>query len=72
MTQGIAGLDADAEFAGLFGAGVRIKVVGRALLEAIAIADFGADVDAHSGNSDADGKPGNDAESGGPGFFRFR
>ena len=45
-TEAAAALDADAEFAGLLLAGVRIEVVGCALLEAIAAAQLCADENA--------------------------
>ena len=64
-------LDADAKFTGLLGAGLGVEVVGRALLEFVAIADLGADVDADRGNSDSNRKPGDDAKSYRSGFFRF-
>jgi hypothetical protein len=61
-------LDADAKFAGLLRAGVGIEVVGRALLESVAVAQLCADIDAHGGNGDSDREPGNDTESSRSGF----
>ena len=58
-TTGQAPLDADAKFAGLVRAGIGIEVVRRALLEAVAVAQLAAHVDAQRGHGDAHGKPGN-------------
>ena len=67
----LAALDADAKFAGLLVAGLRIEVVGRALFEPVAVADLCTNVDADRGNGNSNRKPGDDAKGGRAGLFRF-
>lgn len=61
--------DADTELAGLLLAGVRVKVVGRALLEAVTAAQLGAQKNPNCGYGHSYRKPRDDAKCGKSGFF---
>jgi hypothetical protein len=50
-------LDADSEFCGLLIAGVRVKVVRRAVIELVAEAKFTTNVEADGGDCHTCGKP---------------
>jgi hypothetical protein len=65
-------LDADAELAGLLLAGtrIRVKVIGRAVTEAIAVAQLSPDKDANGGDGKSYGKPSNDAQDRGSSFLK--
>jgi hypothetical protein len=58
----VAGLDTDAELGGLLIAGVRIKVVGSAVVELVTQSKFTAKVEADGGDSHTDREPANDPE----------
>jgi hypothetical protein len=67
--EGFAALDADAEFSRLLlRACVRIKVVGSALLEAIAVTQLGAHENAQGGNCHSHGEPGDHTQGSDPVF----
>ena len=55
-------LDADAELGGLLVAGVRVEIVGRAMVELVAKANLAANPDADRGGSHSDGEPADDPE----------